>query len=99
VLRNGDTVEIVTSPQAKPHEDWLQIARTTQARAKIRHWLRARRLTDSVRLGEEMLQREMKRLRIKAGSEQLEKIAADLGCGSHETLYARIAEGQVSGLR
>jgi GTP pyrophosphokinase len=96
VLRNGDTVEIVTSPQAKPHEDWLQIARTTQARAKIRHWLRARRLTDSVRLGEEMLQREMKRLRIKTRTEELEKIATDLGCDSLETLYARIAEGQIS---
>ena len=30
-LRNGDTVEIITSPQARPHEDWLQIARTAGA--------------------------------------------------------------------
>jgi GTP pyrophosphokinase len=96
VLRNGDTVEIITSPQAQPHEDWLHIARTTQAKAKIRHWLRQRRLTDSVRLGEEMLQRELKRARIQAGPEQLEPIAKDLGCESLETLYARIAEGQVS---
>ena len=96
VLRNGDTVEIVTSPQAQPHEDWLQIARTTQAKAKIRHWLRQRRHTDSVRLGEEMLQRELKRARIQAGDAALEPIAKELGCDSLETLYARIAEGQVS---
>ena len=96
VLRNGDTVEIVTSPQAQPHEDWLQIARTTQAKSKIRHWLRQRRHTDSVRLGEEMLQRELKRARIQAGDAELEPIAKELGCDALETLYARIAEGQVS---
>ena len=95
-LRNGDTVEIITSPQARPHEDWLKIARTSHARAKIRHWLRQKRLTDSVHLGEEMLQRELKRQRVKVGSAELEPIARELGCDSLETLYARIAEGQVS---
>ncbi len=95
-LRNGDTVEIITSPQAQPHEDWLKIARTTQAKAKIRHWLRVRRLADSVRLGEEMLQRELKRLRVKAGDAELEPVAKELGCDSLDTLHARLAEGQVS---
>jgi len=95
-LRNGDTVEIVTSPQAKPHEDWLKIARTTQARSKIRHWLRLRRHEDSVHLGEEMLQRELKRQRVKVGAAELEPVAKELGCDTLETLYARIAEGQLS---
>src|SRR5436309_893580 len=31
-LRSGDMVEIITSPQAQPHEDWLHIVRTTTAR-------------------------------------------------------------------
>jgi len=93
-LRNGDTVEIVTSPQAKPHEDWLKIARTTHARSKIRHWLRLRRHEDSVQLGEEMLQRELKRRRVKAGTAELEPVAKELGCETLELLYARIAEGR-----
>ena len=95
-LRNGDTVEIVTSPQAKPHEDWLKIARTTQAKSKIRHWLRQKRLVDSVQLGREMLQRELKRMRVRAGEAELEPIARDLECEDLDTLYARIAEGQIS---
>ncbi|MFM7231678.1 MAG: RelA/SpoT family protein [bacterium] len=95
-LRNGDTVEIVTSPQAQPHEDWLKIARTTQAKSKIRHWLRQKRLVDSVQLGREMLQRELKRMRVRAGEAELEPIARDLDCDDLDTLYARIAEGQVS---
>jgi GTP pyrophosphokinase len=95
-LRNGDMVEIVTSPQAQPHEDWLKIARTTQAKTKIRHWLRQKRLADSVTLGQEMLQRELKRQRIKAGPDELTPIARELECDTLDTLYARIAEGQVS---
>jgi GTP pyrophosphokinase len=95
-LRNGDTVEIITSPQAQPHSDWLKIAKTTQARAKIRHWLRLKRQADSVKLGEEMVEREFKRMRIKAGPAELEPIAKDLGCENLEVMYARLAEGQLS---
>jgi len=95
-LRNGDTVEIITSPTAMPHDDWLKIARTAQARGKIRHWLRERRLDDSVALGREMLERELRRLRKKPDEIPLEEIATELGCEDVDTLYARIAEGQVS---
>ena len=95
-LRNGDTVEIITSPQAQPHEDWLKIVRTTQAKTKIKHWLRTRRHTDSVKLGQEMLERELKRVRVKAGPAEIEPIARELGCDTLEALYAKIGEGQVS---
>ena len=95
-LRNGDAVEIVTSPQAQPHADWLKIVRTPQARSKIRHWLRLKRLTDSVHLGREMVQRELKRMRVKAGETELLPIAKELECEDLDTLYARIAEGQLS---
>ena len=95
-LRNGDTVEIVTSAQAKPHEDWLKIARTAQARGKIRHWLRQRRLADSVALGKEMLERETRRARLKITEDQMTKAATELECEDLEQLYARVGEGQIS---
>jgi GTP diphosphokinase / guanosine-3',5'-bis(diphosphate) 3'-diphosphatase len=95
-LRNGDTVEIITSPQAMPHDDWLKIARTAQARGKIRHWLRQRRLDDSVALGREMVERELKRLRQKPDEATLTEIAKELDCDSADTMFARVAEGQLS---
>lgn len=94
-LRNGDTVEIITSPQARPHGDWLQVARTANARAKIRAWLRQQRHDDSVTLGREMLDRELKRLRLKPAEDRLAAIATELGCDDVEDLHARLAEGQV----
>ncbi|HVP15554.1 MAG TPA: bifunctional (p)ppGpp synthetase/guanosine-3',5'-bis(diphosphate) 3'-pyrophosphohydrolase [Terriglobales bacterium] len=96
VLQNGDTVEIITSPQAQPHEDWLHIVKTAGARSKIRHWLRQRRRSDSIALGREMLERELKRLRRKPAEEPLEEIARALGCSDLDALYARLAEGSVS---
>jgi GTP diphosphokinase / guanosine-3',5'-bis(diphosphate) 3'-diphosphatase len=95
-LRNGDTVEIITSPQAQPHEDWLKLVRTAGARGKIRHWLRMQRLSDSITLGGEMLDRELKRLRTRPTEDELTEVARGLGCDDLEQMYARIAEGSVS---
>ena len=95
-LRNGDTVEIITSPQAQPHEDWLKIVRTTGARSKIRHWLRQQRHADSVALGREMVDREIKRLRLRPSEAELLEIAKELGCTDVDQMYARLAEGTVS---
>jgi GTP pyrophosphokinase len=95
-LKNGDTVEIMTSPQAQPHEDWLQFLRTPGARAKVRHWLRQRRLGDSVALGREMVEREIRRLRIKPTDKDVEELARGLGLEDADQLYARLAEGQLS---
>ena len=95
-LKNGDTVEIMTSPQAQPHDDWLKILRTAGARSKVRHWIRQRRRTDSVVLGKEMLERELKRLRLKPTDQELEDLARGLGCQDLEQMNARLAEGQLS---
>jgi GTP pyrophosphokinase len=95
-LRNGDTVEIITSAQARPHEDWLQVVRTAGARSKIRHWLRQQRRTDSVSLGREMVERELKRARQKFDDDALGEIALALGCADLEQMFARLAEGQLS---
>jgi guanosine-3',5'-bis(diphosphate) 3'-pyrophosphohydrolase len=94
-LKNGDTVEIMTSPQAQPHDDWLKILRTAGARSKVRHWIRLRRRTDSVELGKEMLERELKRLRLKPSEQELEDLARGLGLDV-EQMNARLAEGQLS---
>ncbi len=96
VLRNGDTVEIITSPQAQPHEDWLHMVRSAGARSKIRQWLRLRRHDDSVSLGREILERELKRTRPRPDEKALEDVARALGCADLDQLHARLGEGQLS---
>ncbi len=38
-LKNTQVIEVITSPHAHPHLNWLRYARTTRTRQKIRHWL------------------------------------------------------------
>ena len=95
-LRNGDTVEIVTSPHAQPHEDWLKVLRTAGARSKVRHWLRQQRRDDSIALGREMLERELKRQRQGLDAARLEEVVRGLGLTHEDELYAQLGEGQQS---
>ncbi len=54
-LRNGDVIEIVTGPVARPNPAWLGFVRSGRARAEIRHFLRTMKRQESVELGERLL--------------------------------------------
>ena len=54
-LRNGDRVEIITAPQAKPNPAWLSYVVTSKARAQIRHFLKTLHFDESAQLGERLL--------------------------------------------
>ena len=60
-LRNGDTVEILTSPTQKPNKDWLKFIKTSSAQAKIRNALRAEQREKAKTLGRDLLEREMRK--------------------------------------
>ncbi|RLJ68433.1 guanosine-3',5'-bis(diphosphate) 3'-pyrophosphohydrolase [Sulfurisoma sediminicola] len=54
-LRNGDRVEIVTAPHARPNPAWLGYVRTGRARAEIRRFLKTQHNEESATLGERLL--------------------------------------------
>ncbi|MEO1229617.1 MAG: bifunctional (p)ppGpp synthetase/guanosine-3',5'-bis(diphosphate) 3'-pyrophosphohydrolase [Myxococcota bacterium] len=60
-LRNGDTVDILTSPQQRPNKDWLAFVRTSRARNRINAFLRTEERRRAVELGRDMLEKEAKR--------------------------------------
>ncbi len=59
-IKNGDVIEIITSPQASPNPAWLGFVRTARARSKIRQHLKTLALTESEHLGEKMLAQAMR---------------------------------------
>src|SRR5207237_4100053 len=63
-LNNGDTVEVITSPNAKPSRDWLAHVQTARARHKIRQWIKQEEHERSVEFGREILAREVRRRRL-----------------------------------
>ncbi|HSQ61178.1 MAG TPA: bifunctional (p)ppGpp synthetase/guanosine-3',5'-bis(diphosphate) 3'-pyrophosphohydrolase [Acidobacteriota bacterium] len=96
-LRNGDHVQIVTSPLGKPNRDWLKLVRTPSARNKIRHWLKVAEHADSVVLGKEMLERELRRRRLTPPADvPIETLAESLGHGDVASLHAALGSGDLS---
>ena len=96
-LRNSETVEIIRSANSRPSRDWLAHVRTGRARHKIRQWLRVEETRASVAVGQEILDRELKRRRHpKLGDEQLRTAAQSLKLNDLNHLHASIAQGDVT---
>src|SRR5690242_15671422 len=58
-LKNSDTVEILTSPTARPSRDWLAHVHTGRARHKIRQVMRKEAQQSATKLGQDILDREL----------------------------------------
>ena len=62
-LETGDFVEVMTSSSSHgPSRDWLNIVKTSEAKAKIRAWLKKEQRDENIVHGKELLEREAKRL-------------------------------------
>ena len=95
-LKNSETVEILTNPNAKPSRDWLAHVRTGKARHKIRQLLRLEERSSAMRLGREILERELRRRRLpKADDGELYPIAKLLKLKDTPHLIASVGAGDV----
>ena len=97
-LRNGDIVEISTSPQQHPHHDWLSIAATGRARSKIRSWLKREERLRSVEVGRKLLERELRKAGLSwkkiVDTDQLQKVLTTHGLSREEDLLAAVGFGK-----
>jgi GTP pyrophosphokinase len=95
-LKNGDHVEILTSPTARPNPSWLSFVATGKARSRIRHYLKGLQQKESAALGERLLNQALATLKVEPDAitwdrwEALQKeygsktqldILADIGLG------------------
>jgi GTP pyrophosphokinase len=99
-LRQGDIIEIVTSPSQHPSRDWLKIVKSSRARSKINQWLKVEERARSIELGREMFEREAKKYRLNPaallGGDEIVRVAADLGYPTPDDLLAAIGYGKAS---
>jgi GTP pyrophosphokinase len=99
-LKNGDMVEILTSKGHKPSKDWLKIAATNSAKAKIRSIIKKEERERSRGIGEELLNRELKRmgttLKKTLKTDAFEKASSAFGFHRVEDLIASVGFGKYS---
>lgn len=55
ILRNGDTVEIITGPDATPKPAWLSFVQSGRARSGIRNYLKTLKQKEAIELGDKLL--------------------------------------------
>ena len=80
VPENGEIIEILTSSASKgPSRDWLNIAKTSSARTKIRGWFKREKRADNIVAGKEMIDAEFKRFGRSYTEAQRNEIVAAVG--------------------
>jgi guanosine-3',5'-bis(diphosphate) 3'-pyrophosphohydrolase len=99
-LRNGDTVDILTSPTQRPSKDWLKFVITSRAKTRIRHHLRSEQRERSKKLGRDLLARELRNrdhsLPQAERDGTLEKAVTQLRAGTAHDLLVLIGYGKLS---
>ena len=96
-LKNGDVVEIVTGPVARPNPNWLTFVRTGKARAEIRHFLRTIKREESVELGERLLAQSARQLGMTLAdvpTDRWETIIRDAQARDRDEILADIGLGR-----
>ena len=99
-LRQGDIVEVVSSPSQHPSRDWLKIVKSSRSKAKINQWLKVEERARSLELGRELFDREAKKYRLVPAtllaSEEMKKLLVELGFSSADDLLASVGYGKSS---
>jgi GTP pyrophosphokinase len=96
-LQSGDTVEIITNPNRTPSHDWLKLVKTSNARSKIRRWLKQAGFDQAVALGKEIIERRLREHRQSLpGDDKLQEAAEKLNRKSVEDLFAGVGNGSLS---
>lgn len=93
-LHSGDQVEIITSDQAKPNQNWLDYATTARARAKIKSSLREERKSMADE-GKEILRRKLKSQKITLNEDIVNKMVVFFKLKTSLDLFYRVGIGAI----
>lgn len=97
-LRNGDTIEIITSPNQKPNKDWLKLVKTARARTKIRWLLRQEQRDKAVVLGTDLIDKALRKhnTTLSRADKQLQHAAKELRMMNVDELIIQVGYGKIT---
>jgi len=99
-VSSGDTIEILTSPNQTPHKDWLKFVRTSRAKTKIKHWIKAEEQKRSLEIGRRLLEAELRRHGLAPSqvskSDALLELAKQEGYATIDDLAVAVGFGHIA---
>jgi len=97
VLRNGQTVEIITAKGAMPNPSWVNFVVSAKARSAIRHYLKSLRRTEAIGLGQRLINQALGEFNLSLEEVTPESLAAtigELGMKDVDELYEKVGLGE-----
>jgi GTP pyrophosphokinase len=92
ILKNGDTVEIILSPDFNPQREWIAFAKTSKAKSRLERWFFRDEFQHSVSLGREIFVNNVDR---SYNEEELLDLAQSYGKSDKEHLFAALGKGDL----
>ena len=93
-LQSGDQVEIMTAANQKPKQDWLNIAKTSRAKSKIRLALKETQVKEGL-FAKETLERKFKNRKLEIDDSLMQVLIRKMGFKEVSEFYRQIAEGSL----
>ncbi len=98
VLKNGDTVKILTSKNQKPNSEWLEFVRSPRVTTRIRHALKMENYKES-EAGKEIIKNKVIQLGEDFTDPLISKLVVFFECESPLDLYQRFGEGRLDPMK
>ena len=95
-LQNGDTVEVITSSSQSPSYGWLKFAITSKARNQIKRFLSKQEREESAKMGEEILTKSLRRLKMLNRLDEVKSAYSKFGFGGETQLVEAVGKGELS---
>ena len=95
-LHNGDIVEIITSSSQSPNYGWLKFAITSKARNHIKRYLNKKERDESVKIGEEIITKSLRRLKLLNLKDDVKNAFSKFGFGGKTQLIEAVGKGNIS---
>ncbi len=100
-LANGQQIEIITAPGARPNPAWLNFVVTGKARSNIRHFLKKQHREESIELGERLIEKSLQEFGLQLAdipTEHFENVTKAAGLESVQRLYEEVGLGNRTAL-
>ena len=98
-LSNGDIVSILTNPNQRPKQDWLQYVVSSRARTKIRQFIRKEQRSRSRDIGRQLLDKELRKFNLNLNKLEkngaLAEISKPLKCNGVEEIFINVGMGRI----
>jgi guanosine-3',5'-bis(diphosphate) 3'-pyrophosphohydrolase len=91
-LESGQTVRVITAPNATPNPAWLNFVVTAKARSTIRHFLKSQRHEESVELGERLLEKALSAYGKTMNELPVERVVSELAANGYTSFDELLGE-------